>query len=580
MQEGFLAGQLLRPSFAASAARPARFSELGDEFWLAALSVQLAHEASLLHDDVVDGARFRRGHPTTSALHGVGAALIAGDQLLARAYLAAAATGDMAFVERFARAVDRTIEGERTQGKAVGVRLDEAATRGIARLKSGELFGVALSAAATLQGSPAADRLADLGRDLGMLYQRVDDLLDFCPTSTTGKPPLADHARDLWTWPRSFLPPGAPPHALFKEGSHGEVPALRALVSLEAEGGELLERLEVELPHAREVRSGVRRWLESARAAVRREMQAEGPVLPASASRSREDAEELLAQHGRSFHFAARLMPPEFRAPVTHVYAFCRMVDDAVDRAPNPVEGGRRLDALERAAYRAYHEGDPAGPERTGGVVGRAMADMRAAEVSFSLAEELMEGVRMDLRSCTYADMEALRLYTHRVAGVVGLWIAGLGEVRDPWALSLADELGHSMQLTNIARDVGVDLMLGRVYLPDDLLDRHGLSREHLVRILRGTTAVPSSFAALLEELMGMADSGYGAAFQALPRLPAGYRRAMAVAARVYQGIHREIRRNGYDTLRRRARTGPVGKGVLAISALRELAKAEARPGA
>jgi phytoene/squalene synthetase len=115
------------------------------------------------------------------------------------------------------------------------------------------------------------------------------------------------------------------------------------------------------------------------------------------------------------------------------------------------------------------------------------------------------------------------------------------------------------------------------LYLPGDLLSRHGLDEEAVRGLARRSGPVPPEWAAVMEELMGAADAGYGAAFQAIPHLPRGFRKAVAVAARVYQGIHVEIRKNHYDTLRRRAGTGRLRKSVLALGALRELSRAERR---
>lgn len=578
-----IAGQLLRPRLGLSAAGPPRAHALGRPFWLSLLAIQLAHDASLVHDDVVDGSEMRRGRPTLLGRHGVGAALVAGDQLLARAYLAAGATESWAFVHRFTRAVDATISGERTQGGAVGIPLADAEMREIARGKSGQLFACALSAAATLEDSPEADDRARMGEAIGVFYQRVDDLLDYCPGAVTGKTPLADFDRGLWTWPRQFLPSGSRPQDFFHEGEEGRIPALRALDRLEREGQGLIREIERALPDAREVRDAVGGWLKKAGNAVRREVRGSvsshrvRAVAPAqSVAPAGPDPSAILAKHGRSFHFASRLMPPEVRGPVARVYAVCRTVDDAVDLAPDARVARRALASLREEARAAYRTKSPA---ETGvaGYLSLTMAEMHDAGVSFEMVEKLIEGVGMDLEPRRFADFDALSEYTHRVAGVVGIWIAGLAGCRDPWALRLADELGRAMQLTNIARDVGEDLGMGRLYLPLDLLERHGLEEAHLHAVRNGDGPIPAAFAAVLEEVMARADAGYGSAIQAVPKLPDEYRSAVAVAARVYQGIHREIRRNGYDSLRRRARTGLGRKVVLGLSSLRELARAEAR---
>ncbi len=571
-------GKLLRPRFAASVAGTAGSGGPGSPFWFAALAIQLAHEASLLHDDVVDGAELRRREPTLVKRGGVGAALIEGDRLLARGYAAALRTGSLEFATAFAHAVDRTIAGERAQARAAGRKLDEDGARALARGKSGELFGAALAAGAILDRAADQEELAELGRKVGTFYQRVDDLLDFCPAAATGKDPFADVERGLWTWPQAHLPSGAHPRALFHRRD-GSVPALRALAALEAEGRKLLVRLQVRLPWAHALHDGVRGWIRTAGEGVGRELEARraGPEVPVkgrSEGSLSHDPRDILKRHGRSFHFASHLLSREVRGPMTRLYAFCRTVDDAVDRAPDSQVAEAQLHHLLRRARTAYDEGVSSVPLLT-----EVMAEMREAKVPFRLVEELVEGVRMDLHPTRYETMEELEVYTHRVAGVVGLWIAGLAGVRDPWAQEMAGEMGRAMQLTNIARDVGEDLRMGRVYLPQDLLERHGVEVDALEAVARGGGEVSPGFAAVLEELMCRADAGYGAASQALPHLPPGYRRAMAVAARVYQGIHREIRRSGYDTLRHRAYTGGFRKVRLAGGALKELREAERRVG-
>lgn len=591
-EPGLLDGQLLRPRLGAAVAAGDRPEGVGGAIWLALLAVQLAHEASLLHDDVVDGSLTRRGRPTLLGRRGIGAALVAGDQLLSRAYLAAAATASWDFVHSFARAVDATIAGEREQGRVIGERIDASAMREIARGKSGALFGCALAASATLERSPSASRRALLGQEIGILYQRVDDLLDFCANAETGKPPLADHRAGVWTWPRLLLGTEDAPSELFADRPEG-IPALRALATLEAEADALVGRIRRELSVASELTDPIQRWIDRARGAVRRELEiAPPPVRAMRGPRSGyplfdgaqprwtpsiADPEAILGRHGRSFHFASRLLAPDIRDPVTRVYAFCRALDDAVDLAPEAQSAGAALDRLLGEARYAYEavEATHRPTSKPVGTIARAMLEMRSAGIPFDLVEDLGEGIRMDLTPRRFPDFESLGTYTHRVAGVVGLWVAGLAGCRDPWALRLADELGRAMQLTNIARDVGEDLSMGRLYLPLDLLDRHRLREEALMEIRGGSDPIPAEFAAALEEVMGRADAGYGAAIHAVPYLPDGYRRAVAVAARVYQGIHAEIRRNGFDTLRRRARTGFTRKVVLGVSSLRELARAE-----
>ncbi|MEO7086742.1 MAG: phytoene/squalene synthase family protein [Gemmatimonadaceae bacterium] len=264
------------------------------------------------------------------------------------------------------------------------------------------------------------------------------------------------------------------------------------------------------------------------------------------------DAMAHFARNGRTFHFASRLMPGDERARVGDVYSYCRLTDDLVDEAgdASDEELYSRLDqwlALSRSSY----DGDLTGID----IVDRAMTDMRARGVPFRYADDLIAGMRMDIRPPEFQDLIHLSTYTYRVAGVVGLWLSRLFGVTDPWALDRAATLGHAMQLTNIVRDVGDDWRRGRVYLPVSLLRSYGITRDELGAMYDGTRSITPGFRAAMETLMTIADAHYLRAFEAMPILPPAFRRSVAVAAEVYRGIHDEVRRNGYDTIRLRAHT-------------------------
>lgn len=235
-------GKLYRPLMALGLVPPERRHGLESGFWLGALAIQMAHEASLLHDDVVDGADLRRGEPTLVARAGVAAALVQGDRWLTGAYRAAAEAGLPAFLHTFVEAVDRTVAGEMEQGRRAGRRLDPEEWEAVARSKSGALFGAGGALGAYFLGRPdEADRRRSVAEDVGVLYQMVDDLLDYCPGADAGKPPLQDYRQGKWTWlpeitglPGLGLPPGAVLEHLFTAHAGGSTPMRRALAHLQA----------------------------------------------------------------------------------------------------------------------------------------------------------------------------------------------------------------------------------------------------------------------------------------------------------------------------------------------------------
>jgi phytoene synthase len=148
--------------------------------------------------------------------------------------------------------------------------------------------------------------------------------------------------------------------------------------------------------------------------------------------------------------------------------------------------------------------------------------------------------------------------------------------VHNPAILSQAERMGHAMQLSNILRDVGEDWSRGRLYLPLEVMRRHGVTEADLEAMYLGAP-LSHGYRSLVAELLDQAESDYAAALEGVPALPPELRRSVAVAAHVYRGIHREIRRNGYDNLRRRAFTSPVAKAALATRALWELTRASHR---
>ena len=273
-----------------------------------------------------------------------------------------------------------------------------------------------------------------------------------------------------------------------------------------------------------------------------------------------------LSRHGKSFWMAARLIPPPQRAQLAGVYAWCRYTDDLVDRATCSWGVLLRVLAEWKALSQAAYEGNETGIE----LLDVVMGDMARRGVPFAYASNLIRGMRTDVVGARVDTLEDLTGYCHDVASVVGLWSTELFGVHDRWTLDRAAMLGVAMQLTNIARDVGEDWDRGRVYLPQSMLERYGVSERMIAEARRGGP-LPVGYAALLEELMAVAEARYDEAWEAVANLPVFFRPAVAVASRVYRGIHDAIRANGYDSIRQRAVVPDVARMSLARAALAAL---------
>ncbi|MEO5569122.1 MAG: phytoene/squalene synthase family protein [Gemmatimonadaceae bacterium] len=284
-----------------------------------------------------------------------------------------------------------------------------------------------------------------------------------------------------------------------------------------------------------------------------------------------------MSHHSRSFRFATLALGAESRGRIERVYAWCRHTDNLVDvpsmAATTSTDTiGVALDEWQRESRAAYDGAETGKP-----VLDAVMSDLRTSGGPFAYAEALVRGVRSDLRFRHFETMKDLRVYTHDVASVVGLWLCALHDIRDPWMLDRAAALGHAMQLTNILRDVGEDLQSDRVYLPLDLMRAHGVTMLdlHEMRAQRGP--ISHGYRALMEDLMQLAEADYRLAGEAIPYLPPEFARAVAVAAEVYADIHEAIRANGYDNLNRRARTTSSRKMALATRALWRLTRSASR---
>ncbi len=169
----------------------------GDEQGLVAAgaAVELLHMATLVHDDVLDGAALRRGRPTVFAAAGRQAATATGDLLFSRAFAELASTGSRDAVRALSSASSALARGElmqRADAWDVSVREERYLER--CRLKTGSLFDASCRLGAILGGQPElAAPLGRFGERVGLAFQLLDDVLDVSgPPERTGKPRGAD----------------------------------------------------------------------------------------------------------------------------------------------------------------------------------------------------------------------------------------------------------------------------------------------------------------------------------------------------------------------------------------------------
>ena len=183
-----------------------------------------------------------------------------------------------------------------------------------------------------------------------------------------------------------------------------------------------------------------------------------------------------IARESRSsFYLAFYGLRKPKRNALCALYAFMRLIDDVSDE-PGDLESKRRGLARWRATLDEAVSGNTAGH-----AVLPALADTIARfQIPTRYFHDLILGAEMDLTIDSYATFDRLWEYCYRVAGTVGLTCLHVFGFRDQKAPDLAERLGLAFQLTNILRDVRSDYEMGRVYLPQEDLDRFGCRAEDL----------------------------------------------------------------------------------------------------
>jgi 15-cis-phytoene synthase len=266
-----------------------------------------------------------------------------------------------------------------------------------------------------------------------------------------------------------------------------------------------------------------------------------------AAERGWQECWALLRTHGKTFHLMAKLLGPDRGRDIASLYGFARVADDLVD-APGPGETAEeiraRLAAMQQELRRAA---DGTSEEPRFIVLGETI---RRRGIPLQPFDDLVAGLLMDLDRVRYRTFVDLELYCYRVAGTVGLMITPVAGYREGSpALEHAKTLGTAMQLTNILRDVGEDLSIGRVYLPDEDLARFELTHADLLR-----RRVDARFRALMDYEIDRARRLYDEGLALVPLLTSRRGRlAFQFAVDAYSGILDKIRANGHDVFGQRA---------------------------
>lgn len=277
-------------------------------------------------------------------------------------------------------------------------------------------------------------------------------------------------------------------------------------------------------------------------------------------------SEESIAKGSQSFAAAARLFDRQTREDAVMLYAWCRHCDDVID--------GQSLGHDQQADFRDGQEARLLTLRRQTetALSGQASGDyifdalhrvVARHDIPHRHPQELLTGFAMDVSDRRYHTIGDTLDYCYHVAGVVGVMMAMIMGARDKTVLDRASDLGLAFQLTNIARDVIDDARAGRVYLPADILARHGVTE---VRPDDRSQWTRLHAAAL--DLLDLAENYYASAYDGMSALPWRSAWAIAAARRVYRAIGIKLRSGGPSAWQSRVSTTRAEKLVMLALAL------------
>lgn len=261
-----------------------------------------------------------------------------------------------------------------------------------------------------------------------------------------------------------------------------------------------------------------------------------------------------------NFYYSFVFLPPEKREAIEAVYSFARRSDDVADNQLPAEEARRQLELCRQDLDRCYQANSYYAHDLPPALDALAQAVHRF-QIPREHFEELLRGIEMDLSPQRYRTFEDLSLYCYRVASTIGLISIEIFGYKNLLTRKYAASLGMALQLVNILRDLQSDASRGRIYLPEEDLERFGVAPEGFLDGEPG-----GRFIELMEFESERARSYFALAQQTLP---AEDRRSMVIAeimGTLYWKILARIKNRNYDVFGERVRLSQPLKFWIALS--------------
>jgi phytoene synthase len=267
------------------------------------------------------------------------------------------------------------------------------------------------------------------------------------------------------------------------------------------------------------------------------------------------------AERRSNFFLGFLLLPRAKREALSALYAYCRLIDDIVDSGSLSKDEARRMLDFWRAEIGRLFDGKPT--HSVAQALVRPIADYKIPREPF---DEMIRGCALDLEGTRYETIEDLEGYMRGVASSVGVMCVHVfGWVYTPRErmMEFAQTFGYAFQLTNILRDVGADLEMGRVYLPQQEIRDCGYTVERLIHRDHGP-----GFDRLMEGQYRRAKTYYARARNLLDFRDRPAQLPAEIMAHVYEGLLDEIKAGQFRVLYQKTSLPGYRKAALAARAL------------
>ena len=283
-------------------------------------------------------------------------------------------------------------------------------------------------------------------------------------------------------------------------------------------------------------------------------------ILDPQLRASYEECKRLNSLHGKTYYLATLLLPPAKRPHVHALYGFARYADEIVDDLSSTLSEEEKAAELERWGKGVLTD------IKTGTSkdhIGRALVDtVQRFAIPIEYFEAFLNSMTMDLTVSQYQTFEDLMEYVYGSASVIGLQMVPIlgGDIAA--ANNCAQKLGTAFQLANFIRDVSEDLDRGRVYLPIQELQNHGVTSE----MLEAKVLTPQIKSALKEQIERVRrlqrEATPGIAY-----LAPESRACIDAASELYCGIVDEVEKIDYEIFKIRAKTSTWRRIKVALPA-------------